>query len=343
MEAEDAHRRAAVELLRERRREGQSTQQIADSLGLCRRTLTDWAQRGDWKPKARGRPLARGTREQRNRVIAFLRKEGDHVGVPTLQAEFPELGRRELRELARRFKAFRAAEREAGAKLVWHAPGSVWATDFTETARRIDGDKPYLLVVRDLASHMVLLALPTKCQTAEVVIAALSTLLAKHGAPLVLKSDNGSAYIAERTRETLALAGVKHLYSPARTPSYNGSCEAGNTGLEARIAHQAYAAGRPWCWRSEDVRRAVEQGNRLLRPWGPTGRTPAEVWTARDRAMQEHVDFAREYLEALAANDYETNVERTRREQAKVDRVVIPVALEACGLLTIKRRCDSSS
>jgi hypothetical protein len=53
-----------------------------------------------------------------------------------------------------------------------------------------------------------------------VTIEALSLLFTIHGAPLVLKSDNGSAFIAEETHQLLQAWQVEVLFSPPRTPSY---------------------------------------------------------------------------------------------------------------------------
>jgi transposase InsO family protein len=53
-------------------------------------------------------------------------------------------------------------------------------------------------------------------------------LFLEHGAPLVLKSDNGSGFIAEAMRDFLARSQVPPLYSPPYTPEYNGAVKAGS-------------------------------------------------------------------------------------------------------------------
>ena len=60
-----------------------------------------------------------------------------------------------------------------------------------------------------------------------------------NGAPLVLKSDNGSAFVAEALQGWLRAAGVEALFSPPRLPAYNGSCEAGIGALKDRTAARA--------------------------------------------------------------------------------------------------------
>jgi hypothetical protein len=80
--------------------------------------------------------------------------------------------------------------------LHWQVPGSVWAMDFTEAPAAIDGLFPYVLAVRDLASGRQLLWLPIRAGNGQETRWALASLFALHGAPLILKSDNGSPFDA---------------------------------------------------------------------------------------------------------------------------------------------------
>jgi transposase InsO family protein len=86
-------------------------------------------------------------------------------------------------------------------------------------------------------------------QTAEEVIPILRQLLQQLGAPLVLKSDNGSAFIAELLGEAITLAQVVQLFSPAYRPQFNGTLERSNTtnktytGQEAMINRQPRSCG----------------------------------------------------------------------------------------------------
>lgn len=65
------------------------------------------------------------------------------------------------------------------------------------------------------------------CMTAATTLVVLAELFDRHGPPLVLKSDNGSAFNSQPLYELLASRAVLWLPSPLRTPRYNGSCEAG--------------------------------------------------------------------------------------------------------------------
>src|SRR5271163_2251456 len=52
--------------------------------------------------------------------------------------------------------------------------------------------------------------LPAMDESAATAVAALGTLFRQHGAPLVLKSDNGSAFIAKETQRLLAKWHIWH-------------------------------------------------------------------------------------------------------------------------------------
>lgn len=119
-----------------------------------------------------------------------------------------------------------------------------------------------ILTVRDLASGCTLAAMPCTTDDAAAVVAVLTTLISVHGAPLVIKADNGPAFIARATRTLLRRHRVHLLFLPAYTPRYNGACEAGN-GVIKVLAHElAVRHGRPANWTSNDVEAARMLANR---------------------------------------------------------------------------------
>jgi hypothetical protein len=128
--------------------------------------------------------------------------------------------------------------------------------DYTEPPGAVDGVYGSILVVRDLSSGMQLMALPVEAATAEETTAALEALFRAYGAPLVLKSDNGSAFTAEGVERFLEACEVYHLLSPPRLPSYNGACEAGIGSLKTRAHHESARNDRPGEWTCDDVEAA---------------------------------------------------------------------------------------
>jgi transposase InsO family protein len=340
---EDHARHLAVQAaLADRCHGGQ--QQLACQLHLAPRTLRYWKQRdraGQLIPAHRGRRPYAIDRALRREVLAFVHEmTGPGIGLPALRAAFPQLPRVVLEELLRRYRrVWRARYRRQGYQLTWHRPGAVWAMDHTQACQLIDGQCAYLLGVRDLASHRQLAWLPVRTERSDETLQGLRELTAEYGPPLVMKSDNGSAFKAEETLVIWEPLQVAPLFSPAGRPRYNGALERSNSTLKTLTDHQAVAAEHPLRWTSEDVARAQELANSLSRPWGHRGPSPDEAWqartpiTAQERALfQERLAVERERanhelgLDPVSELDYAL---RTRR-----DRLAIERTLEALGYLT---------
>ena len=66
---------------------------------------------------------------------------------------------------------------------------------------------------------------PIAAQDATQVIALLLLLFQRYGVPLLIKCDNGAAFIAERLADWLRPWQVILLFSPPRQPRYNGALE----------------------------------------------------------------------------------------------------------------------
>jgi transposase InsO family protein len=289
-----------------------------------------------------GRPVRRAPVAQRQAVLELLRELGPGLGLPTLRTCFPALARAELEDLLRRYRRLCRLRDDATVSVLhWTRPGSVWAIDFTEAPLPVDGQERYLLAVRDLASGQQLLWLPLAQATAQSTVEALAGLFVVGGAPLVLKSDNGSPFSAAATQALLTSAGVIPLLSPAYTPRYNGAIEAGIGSLKTRTERHAARCGHPGEWTSDDVAAAQAEANALARPHGSSGPAPEEVWQERRRLITaERVLFAEtvarlraeEALEGLATEGI-SPAERARRE-----RVAIRRALVEHGLLLFSRR-----
>src|SRR5262249_37544808 len=110
---------------------------------------------------------------------------------------------------------------------------------------------------------------------------ALASLFATHGAPLVLKCDNGSPFGGEAVQDLLHAWHVEPLFSPPYTPRYNGSIEAGIGALKQRTESHAARAGHPGAWTLDDVAFALEEANAHARPFEAMGPSPGETWSTR--------------------------------------------------------------
>jgi transposase InsO family protein len=290
-----------------------------------------------------GRPKQTATAEQRAEVLQLLNERGPGLGLPTVRSHCPGTTRAELGEIVAFYRRWWQEQNQVWRhRLHWHRPGAVWALDFTQPPTPIDGCYGYILSVRDLASGYQLLWWPVASQTAAVTIQALTLLFTIYGAPLVLKSDNGSAFIDEETLELLRTWQVQVLFSPPRTPTYNGAVEAGNGSLKTRTQNQADAAGRPGQWTSADLEAACIQAN-ASRPRRLKGRSPEEVWRSRSpltemdrQGFENTVDQERRQARTQKGIDPDTALKR--HQQAGVDRKALPRALVAHDYLSFTRR-----
>ena len=199
---------------------GITSSDAARRLGIPTRTLRHWRQRSrqdQLKPYPRGRPVHRSSRTLRNQVIQLLCLTGPSVGTPTLQATFPTMPRSELKDILRRFRrVWQYQNQRLIHRLRWHHSGTVWAVDHVQPDQPIDKMYPYAISVRDLASHYQLAWQPVPDVSAETTNTVLASLFWEHGPPLLLKSDNGSAFIAQDTGDLLAAWGILHIRSPHR-------------------------------------------------------------------------------------------------------------------------------
>ena len=345
--AERIARRSAVVYARLAMRGGSLQEGAARDLGIGGGTLGRWVARWkrDWmKVQALGRRTKWSERGQRNEIVGYLLREGPGTGLPVLRAQYPGVARSELIELQRRLRRIlRVRYRRAAFTLRWTRPGAVWAMDHETPPSAIDGVWPRLLLDRDLASSMQIGALPVPGEDAEGVITALESHFRWHGAPLVVKDDNGPAYRSKKVKKFLRSHGVLPLFSPPRTPQYNGACEAGVGSIAARAHHHAAYCGRPGEWTADDVEAARRQANETARPWGWRGATPQEVWESRTPIGEAERRLFLASYEAYAQEErrvrtIDPQAELSHWQQASIDRVAISRALVEHGYLEYRRR-----
>ncbi len=237
---------------------GWNWNETAELLGLAPRTLRDWRldfDRNQLRAVALGRPMLGATREERNLVIRHIDEAGPGFSLAALRLKFTEMSRAELDDILHRYRRlWRKRNRRPLHVLHWPILGAVWVIDFHGPRPLIDGLRPYLLAVRDLASGHVLLWLPVDDPSADTVVRAVIDLFTVRGAPLVLKSDNGSAFIAAELRQLIKNFGVKNLYSPPHAPRVQLSASKQSIG-SLKIRTEAHAArhGHPGSWTWDDV------------------------------------------------------------------------------------------
>jgi transposase InsO family protein len=342
-EQEQEARRHAIDVGKLLVERGWNWADTADLLGVAARTLRDWRldlDRQNLRVVSLGRPLKGAKPEERNQVIRFVDELGPGVGLPTLRDSFPDFARAELEDILRRYRrVWRKRNRQSLHVLHWTQPGAVWAIDFHGPRPLIDGLYPHLLAVRDLASGQQLLWQPVADVCAPTVREALTSLFVVHGAPLVLKSDNGSAFIAEGVRELAENFAVKILYSPPRMPSYNGSIEAGIGSLTSRTEQHAARHGRPGHWTWDDAEAARLEANATARPKGPLGPSPDQMWQARTPiAPAQRTCFSSTVAQLLEKIEATQGSPANTQQLRAASREAIHLALVEHGYLYTTRR-----
>lgn len=340
--AEGALRRQVATLCSELTARGQTCCRVARRLHLSRRTLTRWRCRRSESPcgQPRGRPCKESPCAQRRTVLEMLQREGPHLGLPTLRAEFPDMPRCELRELQIAYRRhYRQTHRRLMERLSWQGAGCVWAMDHVVPPHAIDAVDRAAFSLRDLASGAQLAWQPVPDQTAKPAADILAALIRQHGPPLILKSDNGSAFKGQRLQELLATHDIVWLPSPPQTPRYNGGCEAGSGSMRTRTDH---FAERTAGWTSQGMELARRQANDLTRPAGHLGPTPGQLWAARVPITIEQRQSLRE---AIARHQQQVIAERkesfnsnNKNHQHQVLRQAVRRALLELGLLTTTMR-----
>jgi len=342
-QAEQAVRRSAAEMAL-----GRSRAAVAQTLHIAPRTLDAWMDRPH-QARPRGRPPRPLDPLLKETVAQTLDSHGRSIGLPALKQLFPSVPRSALhcfRDL------WSAGHEQEPCRLDWRTPGAVWSADFTQTPSPVDGAFPYVLVARDIASQCTLLAAPCLAQSAEVVVFHLRQLFGQYGPPLVLKTDNGSPFIAAATRALCSLHGVVNLLSPPLTPRYNGSIEATAGQLKARAA---LIAMQQTCdvWSSDILEAARLSANALNRPWGPSAPTPDQRWQGRSPiTVVRRADFAA--LVDRKTTDITESTQRERRQiglpeqltaacAATVARTAIRQALVELGILFVRRPASMST
>ena len=211
---------------------GKTAAECASLLGISESTLKTWT-RSHRKKKLlklvpRGRRPRKIPEDTERGVKVIFGLLGACTSVAKMREYFPEVPAEHLEELRQEFKCCLKGSYKWVAKATnWKSAGTVWAMDFTKPPEDIDGRFCKILVVRDLASGKMLAAMAVEKENSMSVIDLLIVLFQKHGAPLVIKSDNGSPFISYETCEFLRERGVLQLFSPPVMPTYNAAVESG--------------------------------------------------------------------------------------------------------------------
>jgi hypothetical protein len=246
--------------------------------------------------------------------------------VTRLRRTIPGLPRNTTAAYVRRLRRVRRRrQRRRWSTLHWLVPGAVWAIDGTWFGQAIADHSRRALVVVELHGRQLIDLRAVPGERACVVVACLRWLIEWHGAPLVLKADNGSAFISDVLRDFCERHAITLLFSPPRCPRFNGACEV--SGRWAKHRAQAAAARR-----GSDGQLCQADLDSAVTCTGPLPRVCEEL-RARLRAT------IAEQLAAVAAERGLVIGKRTPDHvRRSLERVAIQRALQLCHILKIEGR-----
>lgn len=319
----------------------------ADVLGIDPKTLRRWLRqrREQRRPPPRGRPTRDSDLETRNALIALLVLLGPDVSQRAFLSCVPDdVPAREAIRTHQRFQQAYDWKNGKGYRhhLRWERVGTVWAMDHSKPSVPLETPYKKLFAVRDLGSNYILAGEPVRGETAAEVIGVLKRLFAAHGPPLVLKSDNGPAFISEEMAVFLSEHRVIHLFSPPQTPRYNGAVEAGFGGLKTRAHLHAWLHGHPEWWTCDDIEAGRLAGNELGRCPFIAQLSPEDAWAKRrpvtDAEREAFDDELQGRLDDALADRGLSKLPGDFYNRKALERQAIVNTLTHCDYLSIRRR-----
>jgi putative transposase len=231
-----ADRRAFVRFAAER------TMSIRAACGLVkvsRRRLGYVSRRNDQPLVSQLKELAAAHPRYGARMLcAMLRREGRKVNLKRV--------RRLCRKHGLSLKAKRRRKRRGiGIGLPCRAehPHHTWTWDFMED-RTESGRKLRILTVADEFTRLCLTIEVEHRMNSRFVADTLMGLIAEHGMPRFVRSDNGPEFIARRLMRVFAIHGIKARHIDPGSPWQNGLCERFNGSVRDECLNMETFASR---------------------------------------------------------------------------------------------------
>jgi hypothetical protein len=272
----------------------------------------------------RGRHRLELTALQRRAVAAMVRRDPT-IGLPSLRRAIPGLPKNSTAAYLHRLK--RVAERlrrRRICRLQWQVPGAVWAIDGTWFDQPVANHGRRALVVVEMHSKKTLCLQSVPGERASSAIACLQGLVAKYGAPLVLKADNGAAFTAVSFTDFCEQHGITLMHSPVRRPQWNGTCEISGRWAKRRATASATLRGAPRI-EQQDLDAAVSFA-------GAMPRIDADLRRRFRNLVRAHFATLVRERGLVSADSLREHVRRS------LGRVAARRALQLCHILTIRGR-----
>lgn len=287
-------------------------------------------------PHKTGRPphSQQSLEEAKPRVLAVLQAIGFRTGWSTVKALLQDLPKRVIDAVLKTLKAEHRAEeaRRLGQQRVHVkvlASGAVLAQDSTHVGS-FHGRKVWAEVAKDAATCEAWAFGDGKPITGTAMLAHLEALKVQGRLPLVLATDNGSAYKEQRVQAWLADHHVIQLFSRPRTPQDNGRVERGIgegkalAGLGKGILLETRALG------AQVLDQALQRLNLLWPRHSKGGLTAAQLKQALPRW---HAKVSRRTFYRAACTAIEAIQAENKRALRRETREAIFRTLEQFGLI----------
>lgn len=226
-----AVREAVAHVLREH---DVSERRACSIVGADRSTIRYRSRRSD-DAVLRGRLRELATERRRfgyRRLHVLLRQEGYVVNHKRTQRLYREEGLSVRRRRGRK----RAVGTRAPV-VVEARPNARWSLDFVHD-QMASGQRFRVLNVIDDVTKQCLAAIPDTSISGKRVARELTTLVARHGRPKLIVSDNGTEFTSNAILSWAKQIGVEwHYIAPGR-PMQNGICEAFNGRMRDELLNE---------------------------------------------------------------------------------------------------------
>jgi len=305
---------------------------------VSERTLRRWTAEEGLGGAGPGRPgHCEWMREEVRRAVrGALERLGWTSGEPTLREELPWAPRTLLREALKSLKAEHRAEgrrREAGLRVSLEVlqRDVLWCLDGTHLGR-VECRGVEAQVLREAATRRSLHLSVGAAATQDDVLTLLERMKSAGRLPLVLGTDNGSAYTGDRVARWLDENHVTHLRNLPHTPRHNPRAERaiGELKAESELGSGVTLTG------VEEARERIEAARSRLDELRPRpclgGRTALAVDTAMPSAYTASQREAF-FHEARAAAEVAVGGIDGARARRLAQREAVFRSLESRGLI----------
>jgi len=191
------------------------------------------------------------------KITRLLQGEGWQVGARLVQRLRRELG---LMVAAKKPRQRRQGPSTGLPTQATHR-GHVWSWDFVHDTTMRGGSLKLLNVIDENTRECLCIHVDRRINAAKVR-KVLAQLVAKHGAPQYIRSDNGSEFIEKELRQWIEDAGIKTIYIDPGSPWQNGYVESFNARLREECLNreqlwslsEARVVLEDWRWKYKHIR-----------------------------------------------------------------------------------------